>query len=396
MEPNTIQILKRWGIGFLGLVAFLALVSQLQRLATLLILSFLISYLLNPVVTRLSSTRFIGRTVATIITIVALLLLILGIVLFVTPALIDELRTFFDHLPALVDRLGDRAIPWLERKLDIEIKVPGNWDELFQQILVQFSKQGHQALEPASRLAEFVFNATFSALFFFLGSLMFPVFLFFLLKDYPAILAVTERLIPRKYRRVTNTLATDVDTSLSAFFHGQFMVMIVLGVLYATGYWIVGIPMALTVGLLTGLLCFIPYVGAATGFVLALSLSLLQLKGWTPVLGVVIVFGSVQALDAVFVTPKILGKQLGLRPLWIILALMAGGEMFGFLGVLLAVPTTAVVKVLVLFSLERYRESALYRGDGPPTIPPGEVKAPSPDTASPTQSSSTPTAPSDS
>jgi predicted PurR-regulated permease PerM len=111
-------------------------------------------------------------------------------------------------------------------------------------------------------------------------------------------------------------------------------------------------------------LCFIPYVGAATGFVLALLLSVLEFQGPGPVMGVVIVFGLVQLLDAAFITPNIIGGQLGLKPLWIIIALMAGGEMFGFMGVLLAVPTIAVLKVLVAHGLVRYKESILYRDSG--------------------------------
>jgi predicted PurR-regulated permease PerM len=158
-----------------------------------------------------------------------------------------------------------------------------------------------------------------------------------------------------------------IDKSLSAFLHGQFMVMLVLGTLYSIGYSVVGIPVALGVGLLTGVLCFIPYFGAATGFVLALLLSLLAQKGLGTLMGVAIVFGSVQMLDAILITPKIIGGQLGLSPLWIIIALMAGGELFGFFGILLAVPTIAVLKVLVSHSIRRYKRSSIYRdSDAPP------------------------------
>jgi predicted PurR-regulated permease PerM len=114
---------------------------------------------------------------------------------------------------------------------------------------------------------------------------------------------------------------------------------------------------------------FIPYVGAATGFILALVRSVLEMKGLGSIMGVVIVFATVQLFDAVLITPKILGEKLGLQPLWIIVALMAGGELFGFLGVLLAVPSTGVLKIVVVFFIDRYKSSALYAGDS--VIPPG-------------------------
>ena len=363
MEDNSRILIKRWLWGLGILVVFLILVWKLERLATLAILSFLVAYVLNPLVTRLSRIRFIGRAAATVITMFGLTVGFLTVLFFIIPEVFEEFRAFIGRLPALADKFQTTAIPWAESNLGME--VPGSWNEAFGHVLNRVEQGGSEMIAPAASVATTVFGTTFSAFFTIIGALMFPLFLFFLLKDFPKIIAAVDRLIPGRNRETIHSLAKDVDKSLSAFLHGQFTVMLVLGTLYSVGYSIVGVPVAIGVGLLTGLLCFIPYVGAASGFVLALLLAALEMKGWGSIIGVSIVFGVVQLLDAVLITPKILGGKLGLQPLWIIIALMAGGELFGFLGVLLAVPTTAVIKIFVAHSVTKYKKSALFLSDRP-------------------------------
>lgn len=371
MKDTSKTILKRWiwGLGFLAL--FILLAWRLERLATLFLLSFLFAYILNPLVTRLSRLRFLGRTSSTIITLVGLLVGLVAVLFFIIPEVVHEFSAFLKRLPILADKFESMAIPWIEKTFTVT--VPKSWSAAFDQALTQVQSGGKEMIAPAARIATTIFGTTFSAVLNLLGLLMFPLFLFFLLKDFPKIIDAVDDLVPIRNRETVHMLAGDVDRSLSAFLHGQFTVMLVLGCLYSIGYSIVGIPVAIGVGLLTGILCFIPYVGAATGFVLALILAVLEMKGWHSIVGVVIVFGVVQILDAVLITPKILGGKLGLKPLWIIVALMAGGELFGFLGVLLAVPTTAVLKILVNYSIDRYRSSSLFLEKTlPPAVSGGE------------------------
>ena len=364
MEDNSRKLIKRWLWGLGILVVFLVLAWKLERLATLAILSFIVAYVLNPLVTRLSKIKFIGRAAATVITMFGLTIGFLAVMFFIIPEVFEEFRAFLGRLPALAEKFQTTAIPWLESNLDME--VPGSWSEAYSQVLTRVEKGGSEMIAPAASVASKVFGTTFSAFFTIIGALMFPLFLFFLLKDFPKIIAAVDRLIPGRNRETIHSLAREVDKSLSAFLHGQFTVMLVLGTLYSVGYSIVGVPVAIGVGLLTGLLCFIPYVGAASGFVLALLLAVLEMKGWGSIVGVCIVFGVVQLLDAVLITPKILGGKLGLQPLWIIIALMAGGELFGFLGVLLAVPATAVLKIFVAHSISKYKKSGLFLSDSSP------------------------------
>ncbi|MCP4674875.1 MAG: AI-2E family transporter [Deltaproteobacteria bacterium] len=355
---DTRQLARRWlwGLGIIVVVFFAA--WRLKALAILFLLSFLLAYVLNPIVTRLDKLRFINRTAGTFITLFGLLMGFFAVLFIIVPEVVEEFRQFLSRMPAQLVRLQEVVVPWIEKNFDIAI--PLSVGDAVNQFGREINNLAPKVIGPATQVIARVFGGTFSAVFAAVGALMFPLFLFFLLKDYPRVVATVDGLIPRANIERYHQIGHEVDEALSAFLHGQFMVMLVLGTLYSIGYSIVGIPVAIGVGLLTGLLCFIPYVGAATGFVLALLLSLLEFQGWGTVFGVVIVFAAVQLADATFITPKILGGKLGIRPLWIIVALMAGAELFGFLGVLLAVPTTAVLKVLVGHTLDRYRRSSLY------------------------------------
>jgi len=355
------QLVRRWLWGLGGLALFLLLAWKLEKLATLVLLSFLVAYVLNPLVTKLARLRFLGRTSATLITMLGLLVALAAVLFVIIPQVAVEFRAFLGRLPELMERFESTIKPWIETTLGFH--VPASWSEAGDRLLAYIEDTGSEIVGPAKDIAWGFFERLFSAFFTFISALMFPLFLFFLLKDFPRIIGTVEGLIPVHRREYARELARDVDKSLSAFLHGQFTVMLVLATLYSIGYWIVGIPVAIGVGLLTGLLCFIPYVGAATGFVLALILAILEMEGWSSIIGVVIVFGVVQALDAFLITPRILGGRLGLTPLWIILALMGFGELFGFVGVLLAVPTTAVLKILVQRTIDGYRRSSVYLGD---------------------------------
>jgi predicted PurR-regulated permease PerM len=351
-------LLQRWLWGLSSLALFILLAWRLERLAILVLLSFLVAYVLNPLVTRLARLRLLGRTSATLITLTGLVVGILAVAFVIIPEVVGEVRQFLTRLPTLSERFTGTAIPWIEQHLGVAI--PDTFGSAFDQAVAYAQGEGSRLIGPASSILGGIVGRTTSFLFAVVGSLMFPLFLFFLLKDFPRIIDAIDNLVPVRNRVAVREVGHDVDRSLSAFLHGQFTVMLILGTLYSIGYSIVGVPVAVGVGLLTGLLCFIPYVGAATGLILALLLSALEMRGFNSVLGALIVFGVVQLLDAVLITPKILGGKLGLRPLWIIVALMAGAELFGFLGVLLAVPTTAVLKVLVTHTLDKYRKSDLY------------------------------------
>jgi len=373
MKTNENKTVKRWIWTISGFAVFVLLVWKLERLTTLALVSFMVAYVLDPLVTRMSKLKFIGRISATAITMFGLVVGFLGVLVFIIPEVVEEFRAFSNRLPQLIGRAQEYTIPWIENGFGVSI--PTSWHAAFEQLYQKFEGNESNIVAPAAKIAGQLFGKTFSAVFSAIGTLMFPLFLFFLLKDFPLIIKTVDDLIPNSTKNTVHMLVKDIDDSLSAFLHGQFTVMIVLGTLYSIGYSIVGIHVAIGVGFLTGILCFIPYVGAAVGFLIALLLSALEMSGWGSILGVAIVFAVVQGLDAIVITPKILGGKLGLQPLWIIAALMAGGELFGFLGILLAVPTIAILKILVKHSINKYKNSSFYNGDGADNLPIADNKA---------------------
>ena len=187
-----------------------------------------------------------------------------------------------------------------------------------------------------------------------------PLVAFYLLRDWDKIVARFNLLIPRRSVKTFREQLSAIDDTIAAFVRGQASVCLVLGIFYSFGLTIVGLDFGLLVGLSTGLLAFIPYVGAALGLVVGTGLALSQFADWFPIITVIAIFFIGQTAESYVLTPKLVGARVGLHPIWVIFSLLAGGSLFGFTGVLLAVPVTAVIGVLVRFAIGRYLESPLY------------------------------------
>jgi predicted PurR-regulated permease PerM len=199
-----------------------------------------------------------------------------------------------------------------------------------------------------------------------------PIVTFFLLRDWEVIVAQIDSLIPRQSLVTVRAQAREVSETLVGFIHGQALVCLILAIYYGTTLSIAGLASGLALGLLIGVLAIIPMLGAATGFVLALGLAATQYGTWTSILTVVGIFAVGQVIESNFLTPKLVGDRIHLHPVWVIFALFAGASLFGFIGVLLAVPGAAVIGVLVRFAVNRYRDSTLYNPP-PPKAPRGSA-----------------------
>jgi predicted PurR-regulated permease PerM len=191
-----------------------------------------------------------------------------------------------------------------------------------------------------------------------------PVVAFYLLRDWDRIVARVDTWLPRGHAGAIREQAREIDRTLAGFLRGQGTVCLILGVFYAIGLTLAGLDFGLVVGLVAGLLSFIPYVGAIVGLVLSVGLALVQFDDWLRIAVVAGIFFVGQAVEGNFLTPKLVGESVGLHPVWIIFGLLAGGALFGFVGVLLAVPAAAVIGVGVRFALGRYMQSPYYHGGG--------------------------------
>jgi predicted PurR-regulated permease PerM len=193
-----------------------------------------------------------------------------------------------------------------------------------------------------------------------LNLVMIPVVAFYLLRDWDDLVERVHALIPRAVEPVVSRLARESDDVLGAFLRGQLSVMLVLGAFYGVGLWLVGVSVGPLIGMIAGLISFVPYLGAITGVVMGVIAALVQYQDWTHVLLVLGVFAVGQTLEGYVLVPKLVGDKIGLHPVAVIFAVLAGGELFGFLGVLLALPVASVVMVVLRYLHARYTQSELY------------------------------------
>lgn len=191
-----------------------------------------------------------------------------------------------------------------------------------------------------------------------------PIVSFFLLRDWNGMVAKFNELLPRETAETIREQLLEMDTTIAGFVRGQALVCVTLGTIYGTGLTLIGLDFGLLIGIGTGFMAFVPYVGMMIGSLVAFAVALMQFSEIADFLMVALVFGVGQSIDAAFLTPTLVGGRVGLHPVWIIFALMTGGALFGFTGVLLAVPTAAMIGVLVRFTIGRYRSSELYLGHG--------------------------------
>jgi predicted PurR-regulated permease PerM len=367
---NTLA--TRWVYGVAALLALCALTYLLRGVLTPVFFAFLLAYMLDPVV-----DRFEAAGVARATGIVAVLVVALGALglsaLLVLPAVIADLAALVAELPRALGRLIELLQPVLAER---GVELPSSGAQALSRLQQDLGQWAPSALGSLRSALASVVGGTANVLGAAAGLLMVPVLAFYLLHDFDHGVAAARELLPARRRDAIVDVVGEVDTVLGQFMRGQVTVMAILAVLYAAGYAAVGVPLAVPIGLVAGALAFIPYVGGAVALGLALLMVALHFEGLTQVILVVSVYGLVQVLEGFVITPRIVGDKLGLPPVWVLFALMAGGELFGFLGVMLALPAAAVCKVFVLRGLAHYRQSALYLGREPEPVVAGPLGHP--------------------
>jgi predicted PurR-regulated permease PerM len=315
----------------------------------------ILSYVLNPLVARLTGKR-VGRTFAVVLVLLLALVALVALLLVILPLFYKELRMLAERLPGFINWLNQSAAPWLAQHLGIVVQFD----------LETLKQMAGGALDnKQGLLSKLLGSAHIGGLVLagiFVNLLLIPVVLFFLLRDWNAIVARVDGFVPRHLHARTRLIFGEIDAVLAEFLRGQMLVMLVMSVYYVSALWLARLEFALPIGLITGLLVFVPFVGSATGFVLATLAAFLQFGNLADVAWVWLAIGIGQVLEGMVVTPLLVGERIGLHPVAVIFALLAFGQIFGFFGVLLALPASAALLVALRHLKAAYLAGPLYRG----------------------------------
>jgi predicted PurR-regulated permease PerM len=355
---------RRWWWLAIALVVA-ALVWLLSPILMPFVVAALLAYLGNPLVERLAALR-LPHTLAVVIVFSALFLLLALVPAIAFPLLERQVSVLVGNWPHYIDWLQDTVVPWIQGSLGLEI---GALDlEVIRQALIDHWQQ-------AGGIAAGVLSSvtrSWLALFGWLFNLvLIPVVTFYLLRDWPRLLARVRELLPRPAEQDALRLARECDAVLATFLRGQLLVMISLGVIYSSGLWIAGLDLAVLIGMTAGLVSFVPYLGLIVGLLISGVAAVMQFGELTPLIAVAAVFAVGQVLETLVLTPWLVGDRVGLHPVAVIFAVLAGGQLFGAIGVLLALPAAAVIAVLLRELHRRYLVSGLYDNVPPPGSGPG-------------------------
>lgn len=338
---------------------FATLILALWLLSEILlpfIAGMAIAYLLDPLTNRLQKIG-IGRRVAALLIVGVAVLTFILLALLIVPLLADQLSALISNIPGYVTRLQallfDPSRPWLQ-------KLVGGEDA---------SKTiGDLVTQGAVWLTGFIrslWSGGQALISIFSLMVVTPVVAFYLICDWPRIVATVDAWIPLPQRDTVHGLAREIDAAIAGFVRGQTGVCLILGSFYATSLSLVGLNFGLLIGLISGLITFIPYVGSMTGLVLSVAVAVAQFwPDWTWIAVVIAIFLIGQILEGYILGPKLVGENVGLHPVWLMFAIFAFGYLFGFVGLLVAVPLAAAIGVLLRFALRSYRASPFYTGAG--------------------------------
>ena len=353
----SIPLQRQLRFWLIGIILFFLGVYVFRSVLLPFVAGMAMAYLLDPLCDRLERLG-LSRTVATaLVTLVFLALAVIGLLLLI-PVLVGQIAGLIQNLPDYVEGLRAllaTVVQGIEARLDTEIlaQVKEALAGSAKQIVVWATKMLGQVLSGGVAIANML-------------SLLFitPIVAFYLLRDWDRLVDLIDSWLPRSMVETVRQEVSKVDQTLSGFVRGQATVCVLLGAFYAIGLTLSGLQFGLVVGLTAGLLSFIPFVGTMVGFVASFGLALVQFDDWMRIGIVVAIFVVGQVVEGNVLTPKLVGERVGLHPVWVIFALLAGATLFGFVGVLLAVPVAAVLGVLTRYLLSRYLESGYFLGAG--------------------------------
>lgn len=358
MAPKQEYLASKFS-GWLIVAALLLLIYLLSAILAPFLTAAILAYIFNPLVNKIDAWK-IGRfsptrTIASLIVLLLFMGLVLLLLLVVLPLLQNELMSVIERLPAYAASLRQYLEPWLLHNFGVALEfdtaklqkiLSDNWKSaggVLGSIMLTLSTHGMTIIG------------------WLLNLLMVPLVLFYLLRDWHSLLTKSGELIPRKIYSKTKQIAQEIDAVLAEFLRGQLTVIVIMTIFYVVGLKLAGLDMALPIGILAGVLGFVPYLGVALGVVLAVLSGLLEFNSLSQLIPVLVVFALGQLLENMWLTPTLVGDRIGLHPVTVIFALLAGGELFGFSGVLLALPASAAIAVALRHARRSYLDSHLYQ-----------------------------------
>ena len=344
-----------WGLAALAFAGFIVL---FKSVLLPFVLGIAVAYLLNPLVNRLGKWG-LNRRAAALLILFSFMVIMGGLLAVLIPVLVRELTEFIDELPGYIDRIEGILAPYSDR---LQALVDRGQNTDIKELLTQNSAVGMNA---ANKVLVGVAAGGTAVIGFVSLVVIMPVVAYFMMKEWPHITKWVIDLMPPAHKPTIMDLFKQIDRKLSGFVRGQLSVAFILAVLYAVALTIAGLKYGFLIGFGAGMLSIIPMVGSAVGFVVGILMAWIQTGEWSFVGIVAAIFIIGQLVEGNFLTPKLVGGSVGLHPLWVFFALMAGGALFGILGMFLAVPVAAVAGVLIAFGIARYKTSPYYKEEKP-------------------------------
>jgi predicted PurR-regulated permease PerM len=333
---------------------FLGFVWLFNDILTPFVLGIVIAYLLNPLVKKFS-TKGVQRTTSSAVIILLFFIIVTAIIILVAPIVARESSALIDDLPGYLDKFFKTIQPyttWFQQ----------SFGEGYIADAQSFVKENVSKILTVSGGIAGSIAAGGQAVAGLLTTLVLtPLVAFFMMREWPAITKWVEDLIPRQNEKMIRDLLQQIDTKLAGFIRGQLTVAFVLGLIYAIALTIAGLNYGFLIGVTAGFLSIIPMVGSTLGLIVSVLVAWFQAGEWSYVAIIAAIFIVGQIVEGNLLTPKLVGDSVGLHPLWILFALMAGGSLFGILGMILAVPVAAVIGVLMSFAIVQYKKSGLYK-----------------------------------
>ncbi len=344
---------EKWWWPALAL-ALLVLLFFLSPILAPFLLGGILAYICDPLVDWLERRR-IPRTIAVLLVMLLLVALLVLLAVILVPLFYKEVKLLSERLPGYLDQMNAHLVPWLSGRFGIEIQI----DAASVRQLIADSLQGTEGI--GLKLLQSLKIGGLTVIGYLVNLLLVPVVLFYLLRDWKGLLARLDRLVPRRWHAKARGLVVEIDAVLAEFLRGQVTVILAMSTFYTLGLWLTGLEFFLPVGVITGVLVFVPYVGMLTGLVLATLAALMQFGASSGLAWVGVVFAAGQTLEGFLITPALVGQRVGLHPVAVIFALLAFGQIFGFFGVLLALPASAALLVGLRHLRSRYYASAFYK-----------------------------------